>query len=82
MRLVDLEDDRHVYCGESGDYERWSIDPEVPAIDAVEVVRCRNCRHYKESAVAGRKMCFRKDIDGVPVCYDFLPDDWCRYGEE
>lgn len=48
---------------------------------AQPVVRCRNCKHYKESDVADRKMCCRKDVDGMPVCYDFLPDDWCKYGE-
>lgn len=54
---------------------------EMPSIDAVPVVRCRNCKHYKPSDVAKRRMCFRKDDDGMPVCYDFLPDDWCKYGE-
>lgn len=32
MRLVDLDDERHTYIGSNGEYERWSIDPEVPAI--------------------------------------------------
>lgn len=45
------------------------------------VVRCRNCKHYKPSDVAKRWMCFRKDVDGIPVCYDFLPNDFCSYGE-
>lgn len=49
--------------------------------DIVEVVRCEDCKHYKQSNVADRKMCCRKDVDGTPVCYDFLPDDWCKYGE-
>lgn len=53
----------------------------APFIDAVPVVRCKYCKHYKQSDVADRKMCCRKDVDGVPVCYDFLPDDWCKYGE-
>lgn len=42
---------------------------------------CKDCKHYKQSAVADRKMCFRKDVDGVEVCYDFLPYDSCTYGE-
>lgn len=46
-----------------------------------DTVLCRDCKHYKQSAVADRKMCFRKDVDGVEVCYDFLPYDSCTYGE-
>ena len=47
----------------------------------IEVVLCKDCKHYKQSAVADRKMCFRKDVDGVEVCYDFQPYDSCTYGE-
>lgn len=40
MRLVDLDDDRHVRCGDNGEYERWSIDPEVPAIEKPHWIPC------------------------------------------
>ena len=46
-----------------------------------DMVLCQDCKHYKQSAVADRKMCFRKDVDGVEVCYDFMPYDSCTYGE-
>ena len=46
-----------------------------------DTVLCKDCKHYKQSAVADRKMCFRKDVDGVEVCYDFQPYDSCTYGE-
>lgn len=47
-----------------------------------EVVRCKDCKHYKRSKIdKNRKMCFRKDVDGWPVCYDFYPTDFCSYGE-
>lgn len=47
-----------------------------------EVVRCKDCKHYKRSKIdKNRKMCFRKDIDGWLVCYDFYPTDYCSYGE-
>lgn len=26
MRIVDLDDDAHVFCGEDGEYEKWNID--------------------------------------------------------
>lgn len=53
----------------------------VSTIDAVSIVQCEDCKHYKQSDVADRKMCCRKDVDGMPVCYEFEPDDFCSYGE-
>lgn len=50
-------------------------------VDAVEIVQCENCKHYKKSEVSDRMMCWRKDVDGQPVCYDFNPNDFCSYGE-
>lgn len=55
---------------------------DAPTADVVEVVRCKDCEHYKQSeADPNRKMCRRKDVDGFPVCYDFCPTDYCSYGE-
>ena len=51
-----------------------------PVIDAEPVVRCKDCIYYQPSLFGERKMCFRKDVDGVQICYDFLPDDYCSYG--
>lgn len=50
---------------------------EAPTIDAVPVVRCREC--------AGRPF-WEKDHNGVPVCllsglYPRSEDDYCPYGE-
>lgn len=53
----------------------------APTVDAVEVIRCENCKHYKKSEVSDRMMCWRKDVDGQSVCYDFSPYDFCSYGE-
>lgn len=56
----------------------YDIPKECPLI---EVVRCEDCEHYKQSeADTSRKMCWRKDMDGFPVCYDFYPIDFCSYG--
>lgn len=47
------------------------------------MVRCEVCKYYKQSEVnPNRKMCFRKDVDGWLVCYDFYPTDYCSYGEK
>ena len=50
---------------------------EMPTIDAVEVVRCREC--------VGRPF-WEEDHNGVPVCllsglYVRSEDDFCSYGE-
>lgn len=43
---------------------------EAPTVDAVEVVRCRECKH-------------RDGIPGQPniVCSQMHDDDFCSYGE-
>lgn len=33
MRLIDLDDDKHVFCGSDGEYEKWNIDPTAPTIE-------------------------------------------------
>ena len=43
---------------------------EAPTVDAVPVVRCRECKHYD-----GKWMC---KISGVP---SRKPDDFCSHGE-
>ena len=50
---------------------------EAPTVDAVEVVRCREC--------VGRP-CWEEDHNGVPVCllsglYVRSENDFCPYGE-
>lgn len=61
-------------------YEKGYRDGYAQA--TVEAVRCKDCKHYKPSeADQNRKMCWRKDVDGWFVCYDFYPTDYCSYGE-
>lgn len=52
-----------------------------PKSEWVEIVRCKDCKHYKKSEVAEQYMCYRKDVEGWSVCYDFMPTDFCKYGE-
>ena len=51
------------------DRQRAFLD-KFPTIDAVPVVRCRECKHYD-----GKWMC---KISGVP---SRKPNDFCSYGE-
>ena len=41
-RLIDLDDDRHSYVGEHGEYENWNIDPDVPAVEAIPIEFIKN----------------------------------------
>ena len=43
---------------------------EAPTVDAVEVIRCKDCKHYD-----GKWLC---KISGVP---SRKPCDFCSYGE-
>lgn len=56
---------------------------EAKLENSVEVVRCKDCKWYKESKLlAPNKFCFRlKDRNGDRVGYNFAPDDFCSYGE-
>ena len=45
-RFIDLEDDRVVFCGCDGDYEKYNIPEDMPSADVVEVVRCKDCLYY------------------------------------
>lgn len=53
---------------------------EMPTVDAVEVVRCKDCvRCFKHTTKRNRQMmwiCMRNEMD-VRV----RPDDFCSYGE-
>lgn len=47
----------------------------VPAADVVEVVRCRDCKHFTTGMAIG--MCKRNENKPIlPVCYY----DFCSYG--
>ena len=53
---------------------------EAPTVDAVKVVRCRNCKHYKpqnKSAHWKNKTNYCNRIVTIKV----QPDDFCSYGE-
>lgn len=48
----------------------------TPTADVVEVVRCRDCRHFTKGMAVG--MCKRiKEKPIIPCCYD----NFCKYGE-
>lgn len=48
----------------------------APTVDAVEVVRCKDCKWFKKGAPFRHKC---KKIDGG--MFFIQPDDFCSYGE-
>ena len=75
MRLIDAdaliaEYDR-VHVGKPGGARK--LMEEAPTVDAVEVVRCKDCKRYCKSAI-GMDDC-------LLLCVDVKPDDYCSHGE-
>lgn len=48
---------------------------EEPFVDAVEVVRCGNCKHFREP------FCIRRDDETHKERINMLSVDFCSYGE-
>ncbi len=48
---------------------------QIPSVDVVEVVRCKDCKHHR-TLKDGGVQCER--IDGLLMT---LPNDFCSYGE-
>ena len=56
---------------------------EMPTVDAVEVVRCRKCKHWKPSgSKAGNSFSDMEYIGGCEFTnYYRTESDFCSYGE-
>lgn len=73
MRLIDADKLRTIRSIQSGDFnsietiQKWIDD--APTVDAVEVVRCKDCKYADETAMCGYVTWYNK------------PDDFCSRGE-
>ena len=56
---------------------------DVPSADVVDVVRCRDCKHYKEFRTKKHRqimrLCYRMGKHDME--YPVKPDDYCSYGQ-
>ena len=84
-RLIDAnaliaEYDR-VHIGEPGKARKLMAD--APTVDAVEVVRCRDCQHWKPTgSKAGNSFSDMEYIGGCEFTkYCRRESDFCSYGE-
>ena len=88
-RLIDadelMDSMRELYCKMLGDQDyndgiERAIDAvdDAPIVDAVEVVRCKDCKNWMyEYCDVGLCVTDAPDIDGVQR----RADDFCAYGE-
>ena len=60
-----------------------AIVEELPAADVVPVVRCLECKHYKEHRTKkyGNLICRCTRMGKYDMDYPVKPDDFCSYGE-
>ena len=63
--------------------EVLQVVEDAPTVDAVEVVRCRDCKWYMPGDLFTDIMfCHRlKKDNGKPAKYNYCADDFCSYGE-
>ena len=82
MRLIDADALHDFVSEEFKDdvpYEwAWALTAvdHAPAVDAVEVVRCKDCKHYEIHKPKVLENCERNGYI-IPM----KPDDFCSYGE-
>ena len=82
MRIIEIPDDgiirTPIMQGQNEIGERCLDLSDLPTIDAVPVVRCKDCKNYRQNPYSGEDdvwcMCWS---DWVPT----EPDDFCSYGE-
>lgn len=84
MRLVDADNARECFGGDgvTGTVMQRMFD-SLPTIDAVPVVRCRECKFYREFRTKRHnqlmRLCYRMGKHDME--YPVKPDDFCSYGQ-
>ncbi len=72
----DLDDERIVYDRNSGEYAIYCVPLDMTSTDAVEVVRCKDCKHFNGNPdILGYYECthFNAEIDS--------DNSFCSFGE-
>ena len=82
-RKLILDGEDHLDNLAEGFTEAHSVILSIKPLDAVEVVRCKDCKHYKEFRTKRNKqimrLCCRMGKNDME--YSVKPDDFCSYGE-
>ena len=60
----------------------WEDIKSMPTIDAVPVVRCKNCKHFNLQTHECENELLSTDHEGgASYSLNFYDDDFCSYGE-
>ena len=83
MRLIDA-DKLNLLLGVSDRdiYAKYMLD-KMPTIDAVSVVRCRECKYSRINHLMKKDIlsCENIDVCGEEYLFERNPNDFCSYGE-
>ena len=85
MRLIDIDDislRKTIACGGLSAKALWRRIQQQPTIDAVSVVRCKECKYYAEHNelyINEPTTCVKHSAINHYVVVD--ADDFCSYGE-
>ena len=74
MRLIDADDYAREMNGVYPEYWKEVLD-DVPTVDAVPVVRCKDCKHNYANMIPSEDVC-SKCVE-LPITADFF----CKWGE-
>lgn len=84
-RMIDANevDYENISCSQTQLHWLHRIIEMQPTVDAVEVVRCRDCKWYMPGDLFTDIMfCHRlKKDNGKPAKYNYCADDFCSYGK-
>lgn len=75
MRLIDLDDDAHVFCGEDGEYQKWNIDTSK-TVDA-EPVRYGRWKKAEPHGVLVYSDAYRQCSECKDVIYLAFKMNYC-----
>lgn len=83
MRLIDAGTLEKQFGVSDADLLALDEIRRAPTVDAEVVVRCKDCKYYKEGRVlAPNKFCFRLNHPTEPgkIGYNFADNDFCSRG--
>lgn len=83
MRLIDADTLEKQFGVSDADLLALDEIRRAPTVDAEVVVRCKDCKYYKEGRVlAPNKFCFRLNHPTEPgkIGYNFADNDFCSRG--
>lgn len=85
-QITPIEESRDMFFHDSGINGEatgaWLEVKNAPAADVVEVVRCRDCKHFNMRELECQNDAVSTDHEGgASYSLNFYLDDFCSYGE-